>query len=214
MAKSDEPINFETPEGRLINGSLFERDVYTNEKGQEGDPMYKVEMAFDWDDIDIFYEKAMEAAVREWGDSATEVDEDGDTVLAESIRDPILDGDDLAAGREKKGKKGDAYKGFAIIRANTKFNKHGEDGPGGVYVADENGEELDLAQKGKVFNGSYGIAALTAGAYELNGKGIKFYLRGFQHSREGERLRSNDVASAFKPLKQTDTSKGRKARGK
>ena len=42
---------FALPEGRLINHSLFERDAYTPERGAPGKPMYKVELAFDKNQI-------------------------------------------------------------------------------------------------------------------------------------------------------------------
>ena len=35
------------PQGRVINHSLFQRDIYKDERGNEADPTYKIELAFD-----------------------------------------------------------------------------------------------------------------------------------------------------------------------
>ena len=211
MAKS-EKVRIQTAVGRLIHSALFEKDVYKNEKGQEGKPVYRVELAFDGDeDVKELEDAVVDAAVAEWGDKAADEYWDG------KIASPIHTGDDLAAKREKKGKSGDAYRGKLVIRASTQFNKNGDDAPGGTYVCDENAVELDFAERGKVYNGCYGIAVVEPSAYTVSGeRGVTLYLQGFQFVKDGERLRGISASSLFKPLAAPSAateSKGRRRRG-
>ena len=130
MAKQEVEI-FTLPEGRVINCALFEKDVYVNPKGEAGKPSYKIEIAFDPDDVegeDTFEDKLIDFAIEKWGDGAEEDFLDG------KIRNPFLDGDKLAKRREANEKPGDAYKGKLVIRAHTLFNRDGRDGPGGIAV--------------------------------------------------------------------------------
>ena len=89
MAKNT--VRVMTVVGRLINSALWEKDAFTDDKGREADPRYKVEVAFDsGEDI-----AELEAAIRgvivaEWGEGAEAMYDNGE------IRDPILSGDDLA----------------------------------------------------------------------------------------------------------------------
>ena len=46
MSKKDIQI-VTTPVGQVINQSLFEKDAYTDAKGREGIPAYKVELAME-----------------------------------------------------------------------------------------------------------------------------------------------------------------------
>jgi hypothetical protein len=201
-----------TPEGRLINGSLFEKETYTDDRGVEGTPAYKIEMAFDPEDVGGLETKVIEAAVEKWGPQAEQDYLDG------KIRDPLKDGDELAAARVAKGKKGDAYEGKIVIRANTIWNKHGEDGPGGISVYKEDGAtELVIGEYGTIFNGCMGVAALTVHAYDGIGggqPGVKFYLSAFQKTGEGERLMGErDYSQVFKPVGRTEgATAGRKKR--
>jgi hypothetical protein len=205
-----EQFIYTTPIGRLINQSLFERDVYKDEKGREGDPMYKAELAFDSeDDVAALEDVIVAAAVAEWGAGAEEDYYEG------RLQSPIKDGDVLAAAREKKGKKGDAYAGKQVIRASTKFNANGDDDAGGVHVAGPNGQQLQMTQKGDVYAGCMGRLEIEAKAYAAVGNGlpgVKLYLRGFQIAGEGERLRSSTVGAGFTPVEQAAEGKGRRQR--
>lgn len=198
-----------SPEGRLINGSLFEKDVFKHEKGGEGKPEYKAEMAFDDnDELAEFEDKAIEAAVQEWGGQAEEWYENG------TITSPFKDGDAIADRREANGKPGDAYRGKLILRAHTQFNRNGDDAPGGVYVCNEQAEELQIAQRGEIYNGCLGKIAVTFGTNIVNGQRfVTAYLNGFQKTGEGERLRGSDPSSLFKPMMgKGSESKGRRSR--
>lgn len=210
MAKEKQKLRVMTAVGRLINNSLFERDVYKDPKGREGPPRYKIEMAFDEKDIVDLENAIVSVAVAEWGPGAEKEYDDG------QIETPILVGDEQAKKREAKGKNGDAYKGKLVIRASTAFNKHGEDAPGGVYVCGPDAKEIDFADRGSIYNGCYGVAVVEPSAYLIDDeKGVTLYLHGFQKVKDGDRLRSQDVSSLFKPMAPVagDASKGRRARG-
>ncbi len=209
MSKSKEPVRLSTPVGRVINQSLFEKDVYTDPKGREGVPSYKIELAFDEGDALAEFENVLvEAAVAEWGaEAADDYWENG------KIRSPILNGDELAAKREAKGKEGDAYKGKFIIRAHTIFNAQGMDAPGGIYVCDANAVSLDFADRGKIYNGCHGLVSVTISCYDIDGRGVSLYLNGFQFVKDGDPLRSSDPSSLFSPMMGAGSeSKGRRRR--
>lgn len=198
-----------TPVGRLINNSLFEKDAYTDEKGREATPSYKIEMAFDEKDIVELENAIVAAAVAEWGKDAEKDYDKGE------IRSPIIDGNELAKKREAKGKKGDAYAGKLVIRAATIYNRNGDDAPGGVYVCGPDAVEIDFANRGEIYNGVLGVAVVVPSAYSVSGeRGVTLYLQGFQKVEDGERLRGQDVSSLFKPMmgKGSET-KGRRSRG-
>jgi len=190
-----------TPIGRLINHALFEKDKYVDSHGNEAKPAYKVEMAFDPDDLKDLEDAIVNDAVAKWGASAEKEYDDG------LINSPILDGDVLAKAREAKGKKGDAYAGKLVIRAATHFNADRQDAPGGVYVAGDDGKALDFTQRGTVYRGCMGMALVEINLYEAIGRdgrpGVNLYLMGFQWTGEGERLVSNSAAGAFKPVGRT-----------
>lgn len=207
---SKEPVRVTTAVGRLINSSFWDKEVYKDERGREGTPAYKMEMAFESeDDITELEDAIVAAAVEEWGEGAEAAYYDEGT-----IRSPILVGDDLADAREKKGKSGDAYRGKFVVRASTIFNLNGDDGPGGVYVCDENAVEIDFAGRGKVYNGCNGIAVVEPQCYLIDGrKGVTLYLKGFQFVSEGERLRGSDPSSLFKPMV-SEGSEGKGRRGR
>lgn len=192
-------IDLTLPVGRLINESLFEKDAYKPEHGREGEPRYKVELAFD--DNEAFgavYDALDQAAFQEWGDSV-KLSIDGGTVIV-----PVLDGNNLARKRETKGKQGDAYKGKLVIRAATKFNLNGVDGPGGIQVFDEQVKPISPANRSAIYNGCFGCAAVSIGTYideKTGNPALNFYLEGFQKTGDGERLASaKDTSVMFKPI--------------
>jgi hypothetical protein len=192
MSNNEDKKNdtFTLPEGRVINHSLFVKDQY-NDKST---PAYKVEIAIDADS-DAYYEledRLLAFADDKWGKGAGD---DPDLIL------PFIDGDRLANKREKKGKDGSAYAGKIVIRANTIYNKDGQDGPGGVQVYDQDVEEVSPARSSEVYRGCYGEAAVNIGTYEDDdgNNAIKFYLAAFQKTKEGERLTSSaDKSGLFK----------------
>lgn len=184
------------PEGRLINSSLFEKDSF-EVNGKMTDPRYKVELAFEPGQLNEVEDKLAEACVFEWGMGADALYDSG------QIESPIKNGDDMAARREANGKPGDAYKGKDVIRADTKYNKFGQDGPGGVAVFAPDVSEITAANQQEIYAGIFGQAAVTIFPY-LDAKGkkaLKFYLSAFQKTRDGERLQSaRDFSQVFKPV--------------
>lgn len=195
-----ETITILLPEGRLINASLFEKDAYTDPKTQqEGKPGYKIELRFDPAQVTgqgTVEDDLINAACDEWGDPAEEQFLDG------KIISPLLLGDKLAARREEKGKAGDAYRGGIVIRANTMFNLHGQDAPGGIQVYGPDVKPIGPANQQEVYPGCFGQAAVTIGCYTDNrgDKALKFYLSAFQKTRDGEPLVSaRDHSTLFKP---------------
>lgn len=209
-AKKEPAEKFMLPEARLINNSLFEKSSYTDERGVEGKPAYKVELAFDPADLvgeGKIEDNVLDAIIAKWGDAAQ------DEFAAGVIHGPWLNGDRLAAEREAKSKNGDFYKGKLIVRSDTTFNAKGEDGPGGIFVAGPDGNELPFTDRGKVFNGTYGIAVINIACYEINTiKYVKFYLSGYQYTRDGEAIRSNAVAGMFKPVTAATSAVGTRRR--
>jgi|TARA_R110000823_G_scaffold229911_1_gene356820 hypothetical protein len=186
------------PKGRLINNSLFVMDQF-NDKAK---PSYKLEIAFDKGALDVFNDQLLDHAVATWGKGA-----DGDDLII-----PIKSGDDLAAKREKNGKPGTAYKGMEVIRANTIYNKHGEEGPGGVQVINMDGEsEIGPANKSEIYNGCYVIAAVTIGTYTDQSTGnnaLTLYLAAVQKAEDGEHLTApKDHSSLFKPVAATPSAR-------
>lgn len=206
--------NIKTPEGRLINNSVWEKEAYKNEKGKEGVPQYKVEMAFDIDVIEELEAAVVAAAVEEWGEGAeNDYWGDPDNKIDPTIRSPFKDGDKMAQERAEKGKSGDAYAGLVVMRANTIFNEHGEDAPGGLYVAGADAVKLDFTERGTIYNGSYGVAVVAPGAYEVNdNRGVTLYLLGYQFTRDGDPLRGVNVGAMFEPMTAESETKGRKRR--
>lgn len=180
------------PEGRVINHSLFELDQYTPKKGQPGTPAYKVELAFDKGALNTIHDAMLDFANDTWGEGA-----ENDVIL------PIKDGDAMAKKLEKLGKAGDAYKDRDVIRAKTIFNKHGEKGPGGIQVLNLDTSEIGPANRGEVYQGCFGVAAVTFSGYtdDKGGNAITCYLSAFQKTGEGERLfTAKDHSNLFKPV--------------
>ncbi len=182
------------PEGRIINHSLFVKDQFND----DATPGYKIEMAFEPDDLDPVEGELAAAALAKWGAGAD------DAYYDEKIISPVLYGDRLAQRREEKGKQGDAYMGKLVIRAHTIFNKHGQDGPGGVQVYGPDVAEIGGAQAHEIYAGCYGQAVVTIGTYDESRSGdhaLMFYLSAFQKTRDGEPLVSAaDHSEMFKPV--------------
>ncbi len=203
MAK-EEVVIHTLPEGRVINCALFEKDVFTNPQGEAGKPSYKIEIAFDPEDVEgegTFEDQLIFFAVDKWGEGAEADFLDG------KIRNPFLDGDKLAKKREAKDKPGDAYKDKLVIRAHTLFNRDGRDGPGGIAVWDDGagGEvgPIEPMNADQVYPGCYGKVAVTIGSYEDNQGDLclMLYLSAFQKTRDGDRLLTpRDTSKLFEPV--------------
>lgn len=203
------------PRARLINHSLFEMDAYTDPRtGKAGEPKYKVEVAFE--DNEANYDAVMkileDAAEAIWGDKAFVNGE-----LREDIALPIIQGDDIAKKRERKGKPSDAYKGMLVIRADTKFNADGVEGVGGIAVYDEAVKRVTIDRRNEIYNGCYVEVAVRASGY-VNNDGddaLKFYLQAVQKVGDGERLTSPaDHSTLFKPVeRQEGERRERRRRG-
>ncbi len=218
--KPAKPI-FKLPEGRLINHALFERDVYTPERGAPGKPKYTVELVFDPKQIEgggTIEDKLLEACLEEWGDTKKTEDD----FFEGRIRIPFLNGDEHAKKRAEKGKAGDAYKGKLIIRAATEFNKDGVKGPGGIQVWSPEVEPiaLELGNTGEIYQGCYGVAAVTIATGKDPDKGsmegtryVKFYLSAFQKTRDGEKLSTGrDTSKLFEKVGRAEGGEGRRSR--
>ena len=199
MSKQEKAKVHLTPEGRVINHSLFALDQYTPAKGQSGTPAYKVELAFPKGALDDLFNACLDFAVDTWGEGAD------DAVIV-----PIKDGDDMAAKREKDGKAGDAYAGQDVIRASTQFNRHGQKGPGGTQVFDMDTSPVEIANAEVVYQGCFGKAAITMSGYTEEKSGnnaITFYLSAFQKTKDGDRLVSQtDHSALFKPVGRASTA--------
>lgn len=201
--------------GRLLNESLFTKDVYKDEKGREGKPEYKCEVAFDpeSDEAGALWEAIYDAAIAEWGDEAEQMIEDG------QIEVPVKDGDEIADKREAKGKPADAYRGLSVIRPHTEFNLDREDADGGIYVVDEAAEQIapgSAERRKKVYRGSYGIVCVTPSAFVIGSRrGVTLYLDGWQFTHDGDRLGGGSPAAGlFKAVEAPKSAgKGRAPRG-
>ncbi len=216
MAKKEESISILLPEGRVINESFLEKDVFTDEKGREATPSYKGEFAIPDDELDDVYTAVMDAAFEKWGSKAIEEDDDGDDVLAAHIVNPIHDGDKLAAARDEKGKDGSAYAGLSVIRAATIFNAGGVDAPGGIQVWDEEVKAIGPANRQQLYRGCYGVAAVTLGCYTIGKQdGVNFYLDGFQKTKDGDPLSTGkDTSKLFKAVGRKEGEGATRRRGR
>lgn len=210
MAKNDDSKKqepFLLPEARVIHHSLFSKDKFND----EATPAYKIEVAIpsDSEELVALGEKLFAFADEVFGGG--NYDED-DLIL------PLKDGDKMAAKRKRNGKSGDAYEGMIVIRANTIYNKDGEDAPGGIQVFDEDVEEVGAANKEVIYPGCYGQVGVTMSSYEDAKTGdpaITFYMTAFQKTGDGERLViQRDHSKLFKPTgrKRTDAESGGKRR--
>ena len=188
------------PVGRVINHSLFRKEQF-NEKAT---PSYKIELAFDKGELDDFHNQCLDYANETWGAGAED-----------SVIIPIKDGDEMAAKRKKDGKPGDAYAGKDVIRANTIYNKDGDDGDGGVQVLNVDVSPIGPANASEIYLGCLGIAAVTFGNYQDQATGnnaITLYLAAFQKTADGERLvTAKDYSGLFKPVGRVPMAEGDEA---
>ena len=188
------------PVGRVINHSLFRKEQF-NEKAT---PSYKIELAFDKGELDDFHNQCLDYANETWGAGAED-----------SVIIPIKDGDEMAAKRKKDGKPGDAYAGKDVIRANTIYNKDGDDGDGGVQGLNVDVSPIGPANASEIYLGCLGIAAVTFGNYQDQATGnnaITLYLAAFQKTADGERLvTAKDYSGLFKPVGRVPMAEGDEA---
>lgn len=206
---SQQVINL--PEGRLMNNSLFVKDVYTDDKGNEGTPAYKVEMAIDRELVEgegTIEDHILAMLAEEYGDEIYDEFDAGEIITG------LKDGDEYAKKRERNGKDGSAYKGKMIVRANTIFNKDGVDGPGGIQVYDEDVEDVLPTNSNVIFNGCYGIAAVTVKPYVDQKTGYRaatFYLSAFQKTGgtdEDRLVSAQDHSGLFKKVGRKSQDEG------
>lgn len=196
---------FGLPVGTVINSSLFEKEQYD----ETAKAAYKIEIAFERGALDFVVDMLMDAADAEWGKGAGE---------DENLIWPILDGDKLAEKREKKGKNGDAYKGKDVIRANTIYNLHGQDAPGGITIYHPDLSQMDMVtDRAEIYGGVQGSAGVTIGTYHddrFDRNGMKFYLAAFQKTGDGERIGGNsDHSTLFNAVGRTEgAASGRRSR--
>ena len=212
--------NFVMPDGRLINGHLFVRTVYTDDKGREGNPMYKAEMAYpktpegaEDGPLSEFESYLWGVMVEAYGEEIVNARDE-----AGQIRWPIKDGDKLAARRKEKGKAGDAYEGMDVVRASTRYNHNGDDAEGGIEVYDEAVEAIPPVKKSEVYNGSMGVMVVRAKAYDGTDPSTDdpyisctLYLESYQKVGEGERLQAQTNRSGL--FKKRAQSQGAAAGG-
>jgi len=188
------------PVGRVINHSLFRKEQF-NEKAT---PSYKIELAFDKGELDDFHNQCLDYANETWGAGSE------DAVII-----PIKDGDEMAAKRKKDGKPGDAYAGKDVIRANTIYNKEGDDGDGGIQVLNVDVSPIGPANASEIYLGCFGIAAVTFGNYQDQATGnnaITLYLAAFQKTADGDRLvTAKDYSGLFKPVGRAPVTEGDEA---
>ena len=217
MSTNDQEVETKvvaTPEGRLINESLFEKDKFD----EKATASYKMELAIDNDaDFGALEDALYAAAVEEWGEEIVEKEWEADEILL-----PFKDGDKMAVRREEKGKPGDAYKGMTVIRAHTIYNKDGSNGPGGIQVYDMDLSEIGVVNRSAIYPGCYGEAGVTVGCYtdsRTDAHALMFYLAVFHKTKDcadDERLVTTaDYSKLFKPVgkktggRSTGRAKGR-----
>lgn len=206
-----EAIVVSFPNGMMVNGSVFEKDQFND----QSTPSYKIEVAYPKDALDGVIEKLLDAIEQEWPDIDLDKPEGQLNIDGGPIISGILDGDKLAAKREKSGKKGDAYKGKWVVRANTIYNLNGQDAPGGVQVWDADLEPITPANQGQIYPGCIVQMAASIGTYEKETEdggtrpALKFYLQGIQKTGDGERLFSaKDTSVLFKKVGRAAPAEG------
>ncbi len=191
---------FALPEGRLINGHLFVRQVYKDDKGREGKPNYSAEMVFEQGQLGEFEKYLENVMVAQFGqEKFNQYEKNG------WVRWPIRDGDKKAARRKANGKNGEAYEGKDVVSASSLYNKNGDEADGGIEVFDAEVNPIEPVNKSEVFNGSFGCAAVKGKAYERTGDdgdpimSVVLYLEAYQKTRDGDRLaQKQDRTALFK----------------
>lgn len=195
---------FSMPEGRLIYHNLFVRGTYKDPtNGKESDPRYSAELVFD--PAQVRGEGTVEDIILEFLDR-TEGAAAGDAYMDGKIHGPFVDGNELAADREARGKDGSVYKGKLILRPTNKFNAAGDDAPGGiqVYGPDTSKISLVLGNQAEVYSGCYGIVGVKLYTYKIaltKQLAISTRLVAFQKTRDGDRIGGTaDYSSLFQPV--------------
>ena len=197
------------PEGRVINHSLFVKDIYVDPVTKKAaSPSYKIEMAFTPAELDPHLDVIMDLIEKTWGAAAVDDYLDAEEGKASRFRWSFnpSSGDKKAGERAAKGKEGDAYAGKLVLRAHTEFDRDGKNGPAGVPVYGPAVEKIGLAEGNDslVFEGCYGILAVTLKPYETNGnRYITHYIQAFQKTRgtDEDRLRKGaDRSGLFAPV--------------
>ncbi len=197
------------PVARVINHSLFVKEAYKDLKDpkKESKPRYKVEIAWAKDDaaFNEFYDLLERIADEEFPGKQYGLD-----IFEGDLISGIRDGDEIAADREKRGKKGDAYKGMWVLRASTDFNYNGEDADGGAQVYGEDAKRIDAVagDRSRIYSGCYGHLAVKVGTYQTDDARTKkkfdclnYYLVAFQKTGDGEKLATGgDASGLFKPV--------------
>lgn len=202
---------FITPVGRLGFNALWEKDSYRDEKtGAESEPKYKADIILDPSETEELWGTIYDEAL-----AHCEMDEDAldKAINAGLFTVPIKDGDEIAAKREAKGKNGDAVKGKEVLRAGTAFNANGDNAPGGIFVVDENNEQIDFDRRNKVYLGCDMKMSITLSFYKTGtSQGVTAYLNGAQFVGDNERI-GQDKSNLFKPLaEQKAAPRGRRGR--
>lgn len=215
---ADKAIEIVLPKMRLINSALFVRDAFKDEKtGKEGEPRYRIEAAIPVDDNDFgaVIDMVADHCIEEYGPNIYLFGVDDPVKGSEAVINPFLDGDKLKRDREARGKKGDAYGGMFVIRADSKYNWEGQDAPGGIAVYDDGAsgevQRITIMQQDKIYNGCYIIPIVTLKFYKTNRgePACKFYLKAVQMVDDGERLFvAPDYTSTFKPVGRAAAAEG------
>ena len=196
MAQQKKQVH--TPVGRLGFNALWEKDAYKDEKtGAESEPKYKADLILSTDDTGDLWDLVYEEGMAGNGMSEAQLDT---AIQSGMFIVPIKNGDEIAANREAKGKNGDAVKGKEILRASTLFNSNGDNAPGGVFVVDENNEQIEWDKRGKVYLGCDMILSTSFSYYKTGtSQGVTAYLNGAQYVGDNERL-GQDKSKLFAPL--------------
>ena len=198
-----------TPEGRLGNNSLYEKDSYKDPStGAESTPKYKAELYLEQDNaLNKLWDAIFECGVEGSGLS----EEDLEAAIEQGwFSIPLKNGDTVKADREARGKNGDAMGGKEILRASTAFNANGDNAPGGVYVVDEDNKPIEWDRRSKVYNGCFMVLSVTFEYYK-HGKnqGVVAYLNGAQYTRDGGERIGQDESALFAPVQRSGGGDGR-----
>lgn len=169
MARSED---IKTPLARFA----FTQSLFEAQETQSGKKQYSATLLFPkGSDISALQEKALEAAVAEWGDKAKTMIKDG------LIHSPFLDGDGPQGKSKKTGEPHAGFPGNIFIRAIS----------GGDYrpkLVDK--KLLPITEKSEFPSGAYGYAVVNAFTWDNKekGKGISFGISMAQYAKDGESL--------------------------
>lgn len=172
----------------LLNpDDLGKFQLLTDEKDESG--------ASIWEEVDV--QKLMVKIAKDaWADINVK-----EAVKHGGLTWPLIDGDKKAADREAKGKKGDIYKGYKVLKAssNEEYAPSIHIIDGGVYRELDRNSESDMAiAKTRFVAGYYAKASLSCKAIETpQGKFIKFYMNAILFVKDGERIGGMSTADRF-----------------